>query len=138
MRQRRDPCSPAMAGSPYRAACRAVLRGAGRAWHDLRVEDLYWSGKEFELMSPAALDFAAPALLTAIPLLIVVAAVSPAPHRGLAVWVVYGMGLTGSSGRRGDTDLLRAGPGARHHQRVQRPAGGRLRHIVRGQRAGRV
>jgi membrane protein len=41
--------------------------------------------------------FAALALLTVIPLLIVVAAVSPFPHRGLAVWVVYGMGLTGSS-----------------------------------------
>jgi len=42
-----------------------------------------------------ALGFAALATLTVIPLLIVVAAASPA--RGLAVWVVYGMGLTGSS-----------------------------------------
>ena len=85
-----------MGGSPYRAVCRAVLQGAGRVWHDLRVEDLYRSGKEFDLM-PRAMGFAALALLTVIPLLIVVAAVSPAPHRGLAVWVVYGMGLTGSS-----------------------------------------
>ena len=35
--------------------------------------------------------------LTVIPLLILVAAASPAPHRGLAGWVVYGMGLSGSS-----------------------------------------
>lgn len=43
-----------------------------------------------------ALGFAALAILTVIPLLILVAAASPA-HRGLAGWVVYGMGLTGSS-----------------------------------------
>ena len=85
-----------MGGSLYRPVRRAVLRGAGRVWHDLRVEDLYRSGQEFELMS-RAMGFAALALLTVIPLLIVVAAVSPAPHRGLAVWVVSGMGLTGSS-----------------------------------------
>jgi membrane protein len=85
-----------MGGSPYRAVHRAVLRGAGRVWHDLRFKDLYRNGKEFELMS-RAMGFAALAILTVIPLLIVVAAASPAPHRGLAVWVVYGMGLTGSS-----------------------------------------
>src|SRR5918912_3132637 len=96
MRQQRDPCSPVMGGSPYRVVCRAVLRGAGRVWQDLRFKDLYRRGKDFELMS-RAMGFAALALLTVIPLLIVVAAVSPAPHRGLAVWVVYGMGLTGSS-----------------------------------------
>lgn len=85
-----------MGGSPYRAMCRAVLRGTEWVWHDLRFKDLYRSGKEFELM-PRAMGFAALALLTMIPLLIVIAAVSPAPHHGLAVWVVYGMGLTGSS-----------------------------------------
>ncbi len=85
-----------MGGSPYRAMCRAVLRGTEWVWHDLRFKDLYRSGKEFELM-PRAMGFAALALLTVIPLLIVIAAVSPAPHHGLAVWVVYGMGLTGSS-----------------------------------------
>src|SRR5436190_13750231 len=96
MRQRRDRCPPVTGGSPYRAVCRAVLRGAGRVWHDLRVEDLYRSGREFD--RPArAIGFAALALLTVTPLLIVVAAVSPFPPRGLAVWVVYGMGLTGSS-----------------------------------------
>jgi membrane protein len=96
MRQRRDRCPPVTGGSPYRAVCRAVLRAAGRVWHDLRAGDLYRRGKDFELMS-RAMGFAALALLTVIPLLIVVAAVSPAPHRGLAVWVVDGMGLTGSS-----------------------------------------
>jgi membrane protein len=81
-----------MGGNPYRA----VRRGAERVWHDLRFKDLYRSGKEFELMH-RALGFAALAILTVIPLLIVLAAASPAPHRGLAVWVIYGMDLTGSS-----------------------------------------
>jgi len=79
-------------GSPYRAA----LRGAERVWHDLRVKDLHRSAKEFGLMHQA-LGFAALAILTVIPLLILVAAANPAPHRGLAAWVIYGMGLTGSS-----------------------------------------
>jgi membrane protein len=85
-----------MGASPCRTVHRAVLRSAGRVWHDLRIKNLYRSGKEFELMR-RALGFAALAILTVIPLLIVVAAASPVPHRGLAVWVVYGMGLTGSS-----------------------------------------
>jgi hypothetical protein len=84
-----------MGASPCRAVHRAVLRSAERVWHDLRVKNLYQSGKEFELMR-RALGFAALAILTVIPLLIVAAA-SPAPHPGLAVWVVYGTGLTGSS-----------------------------------------
>jgi membrane protein len=75
---------------------RAVLRVARRVWHDLRFTDLYRSGKEFELMH-RALGFAALALLTVIPLLLVVAATNPAPYNGLAGWVVYGMGLNGSS-----------------------------------------
>jgi membrane protein len=81
-----------MRGSPYRA----VLRGAERVWHDLRFKDLWRSGKAFELMH-RAFGFAALATLTVIPLLIVVAAANPAPHGGLGAWVVYGMGLTGSS-----------------------------------------
>jgi membrane protein len=89
-------CPPVTDTSPGRAVHRAVLRGAERVWHDLRLKDLYRSGKEFELMH-WALGFAALATLTVIPLLIVVATANPAPHRGLAVWVVYGMGLTGSS-----------------------------------------
>ena len=44
-----------------------------------------------------AMGFAALAILTVIPLLIVVAAVNPTPHPGLGGWVVYGMGLTGSA-----------------------------------------
>ena len=80
-------------GSPYRAVCRAVLRGAGRVWHDLRAGDLYRSGKEFELMS-RAMGFAALALLTVIPLLIVVAAVSPARcKRGMATGNVPPLGI---------------------------------------------
>jgi membrane protein len=75
---------------------RAVLRTAERVWRDLRIRDLYRSGKEFELMH-RALGFAALALLTVIPLLLVVAATTPAPYSGLAGWVVYGMGLTGSA-----------------------------------------
>jgi membrane protein len=81
-----------MGGSTYRA----VLRGAERVWHDLRFKDLWRGGKEFELMH-RAFGFAALALLTVIPLLILVAAANPTPHRGLGVWVVYGMGLTGPS-----------------------------------------
>jgi membrane protein len=73
-----------------------VLQSAGRVWRDLQFRTLYRSAREFELMS-RALGFAALAILTVIPLLILVAAAGPAPHRGLAGWVVYGMGLTGSS-----------------------------------------
>jgi membrane protein len=83
-------------GSPGGAVRRAVRRGAGRIWHDLRCKDLYRSGKDFELMH-RALGFAALAILTVIPLLILVAAANPTSHRGLAGWVIYGMDLTGSS-----------------------------------------
>src|ERR1700728_5278947 len=75
---------------------RAALRFADRLWRVLRFGDLYRSGREFELMQ-RALGFAALATLTFIPLLILVAAAGSAPHTGLAGWVVYGMGLTGSS-----------------------------------------
>jgi membrane protein len=75
---------------------RAALRCVERFWRDLRFRDLYRSGKEFELMH-RALGFAALAILTVIPLLILVAAANPASHRGLAGWVIYGMDLTGSS-----------------------------------------
>jgi membrane protein len=44
-----------------------------------------------------AMGFAALAILTLIPLLIVVAAANPNSHRGLGGWVVYGMALTGSA-----------------------------------------
>ena len=81
---------------PYRAVHHAVLRGAERVWRDLRFKDLHRSSKEFEL-TERAMGFAALAMLTVFPLLVVVAAASAATHHGLAVWVVYGMGLTGSS-----------------------------------------
>jgi membrane protein len=76
----------------------AVRRSGGRVWHGLRLADLHRNGKEFELMG-RALSFAALAMLTVFPLLVVVAAASAAAHRGLAPWVVYGMGLTGSAAR---------------------------------------
>jgi membrane protein len=76
----------------------AVLRRAGRFWHDLRLKDLHRGVTEFELMGRAT-GFAALAMLTVFPLLVVVAAASATTHHGLAVWVVYGMGLTGPSAR---------------------------------------
>jgi membrane protein len=83
-------------GKPYRAVRRTVLRCAGRVWHDLRFEDLYRSSKKFELMH-RCLGFAALAMLTVIPLLVVIAATDPASSHGIAGWVTYGMGLTRSS-----------------------------------------
>ena len=44
-----------------------------------------------------AMGFAALAILTMIPLLVVIAAANPTPERGLAGWVSDGMGLKGSS-----------------------------------------
>ena len=85
-----------MGGNLGRAMHHAVLRSIEIFWHDLRFKTLYRSGKEFELMH-RALGFAALAILTVIPLLILVAAANPASHRGLAGWVIYGMDLTGSS-----------------------------------------
>jgi membrane protein len=82
--------------APYRAVHHAVLRGAERVWHDLRFKDLHRSGKEFELMG-RSMGFGALAMLTVFPLLVVVAAAGAASRHGLARWVVYGMGLTGSS-----------------------------------------
>jgi len=46
-----------------------------------------------------AMGFAALSMLTVFPLLVIVAAAGAATHHGIAVWVVYGMGLTGSSAR---------------------------------------
>jgi membrane protein len=105
MQQRRDGRVPwQLSQVPYWAAHHAVLRGAERVWHELRLKDLHRIGKEFELMG-RAMSFAALAMLTVFPLLVVVAAASAASaasaatHHGIAVWVVYGMGLTGSSAR---------------------------------------
>jgi membrane protein len=99
MQQRRNGRVPWQVSQvPYWAVFHAALRGAGRVWRDLRFTDLHRIGKEFELMG-RAMSFAALAMLTLFPLLVVVAAASAATHHGLAVWVVYGMGLTGSSAR---------------------------------------
>ena len=86
------------AGTGKPAAHRAALRAAERVWRDLRFEDLHRRGKEFELMY-RAMGFAALSMLTVFPLLVIVAAASAATHHGIAVWVVYGMGLTGPSAR---------------------------------------
>jgi membrane protein len=83
---------------PYRGVHHALLGGAARVWHELRFGDLYRSGREFELMG-RAMGFAALAMLTVFPLLVLVAAAGAVAHHGVAHWVVYGMGLTGSSAR---------------------------------------
>src|SRR5579859_324055 len=96
MQQRRsEGAGRQLSQSPRRAVHRAVRQGAELVWRDFRLKDLYQSGKEFELTG-RAMGFAALAMLTVIPLLVVVAAASAAAHRGVAVWVVYGMGLTRS------------------------------------------
>jgi membrane protein len=73
----------------------SFVRMQGSRRRDFGLKDLYQRGKEFELMG-RAMGFAALAMLTVIPLLVVVAAASAAAHHGVAVWVVYGMGLTRS------------------------------------------
>jgi membrane protein len=99
MRQRRNGrVRRQMSQIPYRGAYHAVLGGGKRVWHELRFKDLYRNGKEFGLMG-RAMGFAALAMLTVFPLLVVVAAASAASYHGLARWVVYGMGLNGSSAR---------------------------------------
>jgi membrane protein len=95
MRQRRDWRARWQVS---RAMQHAVSQGVGLVWRDLRVVDLHRSGKEFELMG-RAMGFAALAMLTMFPLLVVVAAAGAATHHGLAVWVVYGMGLSGPAAR---------------------------------------
>src|SRR5579863_9675920 len=99
MRKRHNGRVPRqMSQIPYRGVRRALVAGARRVWHDLRFSDLYRSGKEFELMG-RAMGFAALAMLTVFPLLVLVAAASAVAHHGVARWVIYGMGLTGSSAR---------------------------------------
>ena len=97
MRQRRNGrVGRQMSQTPDQGAHHEVLSGGKRAWHDLRFRDLYRSGQEFELMG-RAMGFGALAMLTVFPVLVVVAAASAASRHGVARWVVYGMGLTGSS-----------------------------------------
>jgi membrane protein len=97
MRQRRNGrVGRQMSQTPDQGAHHVVLSGGKRVWHDLRFRDLYRSGQEFELMG-RAMGFGALAMLTVFPVLVVVAAASAASRHGVARWVVYGMGLTGSS-----------------------------------------
>jgi membrane protein len=84
--------------SGHRAVRRGGRQRAELVWRDFPLKDLYQSAKGFELTF-RAMGFAALAMLTVIPLLVVVAAASAAEHHGVAVWVVYGMGLTGASAR---------------------------------------
>jgi membrane protein len=98
MRQRRNGRVRRQMRQVQDRAVHRPVRGARQLRHDLQFKDLYRSGKEFELME-RAMGFAALAMLTVFPLLVVVAAASAASRHGLARWVVYGMGLTGSSAR---------------------------------------
>ena len=99
MRPRRNGCvRKQMRQVPCRGAHHAVPGIGKRVWHELRFKDLYRNGREFGLMG-RAMAFAAMAMLTVFPLLVVVAAASAVSYRGLARWVVYGMGLNGSSAR---------------------------------------
>ncbi|MFE9098113.1 YhjD/YihY/BrkB family envelope integrity protein [Streptomyces sp. NPDC007264] len=62
--------------------------------HDSAVRRLYRHGSELELLH-RSMGFAALGLVTLAPLLIVVAAASPFPHRGFDAWVIDGMSLSG-------------------------------------------
>jgi membrane protein len=64
-------------------------------WRLSRAEQLWRDGKRVELMH-RAMGFAALAVVTLAPLLILVAAANPLKQRGFALWVVDGMGLSGS------------------------------------------
>ncbi|MDF2256774.1 ribonuclease BN [Streptantibioticus ferralitis] len=77
-------------------------------WERSRAEELWRSGKEVELMH-RAMGFAALAVVTLAPLLILVAAADPFKRRGFALWVVDGMGLSGSSAH--SVQRLFAAPG---------------------------
>ncbi|MFF3511830.1 ribonuclease BN [Streptomyces sp. NPDC002573] len=63
-------------------------------WHSSSTGRLWQHGREMELMH-RAMGFAALALVTLAPLLIVVAAAVPFQQRGFASWVTDGMSLTG-------------------------------------------
>ncbi len=64
-------------------------------WHRSRVAHFLRHGIELELLR-RAMGFAALALVTLAPLLIVVAAADPLTKRGFALWLVDGMGLSGA------------------------------------------
>jgi membrane protein len=85
---------------PIRASADALARRVLRGIHRLgflagRLRD---RGNEIELLH-RSMGFAALALVTLIPLLIVIAAAAPFRHRGFALWIVDGMALSGQSAR---------------------------------------
>src|ERR1700722_3331497 len=79
-----------------RSRCWSGGRRGPAGGGDVRVKDPLRAGEGVEVTEPA-LGFAGLAILTVIPLLLVVAVANPDSHGGLGGWVVYGMGLTGSA-----------------------------------------
>ncbi|MBB4795784.1 YhjD/YihY/BrkB family envelope integrity protein [Streptomyces nodosus] len=69
-------------------------RGLRSRWYDSAAGRLWQHGSELELLH-RSMGFAALALVTLAPLLIVVAAAAPFPHRGFDTWVTDGMSLSG-------------------------------------------
>ncbi|WP_406209580.1 YihY/virulence factor BrkB family protein [Kitasatospora sp. NBC_01560] len=79
------------AGPPRPGRSRAAAR------HARRVAVAVWRrGREVELMH-RALAFAALCFVTLVPLLVVIAAASPARGGGIADWIADGLGLSGRS-----------------------------------------
>lgn len=64
-------------------------------WQNSPVGRCWRQGGEQELLH-RAMGFSALGLVTLVPLLIVVSAAVPFPHRGFALWIVDGMGLSGA------------------------------------------
>jgi len=67
-----------------------------RSWQRSWAQSFAAATREVELTN-RALSFAAQALVTLVPLLIVVAAAYPVRGEGFAAWLVDGLGVTGSS-----------------------------------------
>lgn len=79
------------------------MKRGRRLWHQVRHSRhsrhaglLYQLGSDLELLH-RAMAFAALGLVTIVPLLVVVAAADPVRHRGFALWIVDGMGLSGEA-----------------------------------------
>ncbi|QMU80256.1 ribonuclease BN [Streptacidiphilus sp. PB12-B1b] len=71
------------------------LRRAQRVWQRSWAQSVFAAAQEIELTN-RALSFAAQALVTLVPLLIVVAAAYPVRGQGFAAWLVDGLGVTGA------------------------------------------
>ena len=72
------------------------LRRVERSWQRSRARQLVAAAQKIELTN-RALSFAAQALVTLVPLLIVVAAAYPVRGEGFAAWLVDGLGVTGAA-----------------------------------------